>query len=96
MNTTKQPEQMATKKISQREAIRNRRELKALRAFVNDVTSAYPGNYLMNYDMEGFPHKNDALGTVRTANSMGATVVAKIELEHNKVILKLRYINRPV
>ena len=95
MNTTKQPEQMATKKISQREAIRNRREMKALRAFVNDVTSAYAGNYLMNYDMEEFPYKNDALGTMRTANRMGTTIVAKMELEHNKVIPKLRHITPP-
>lgn len=82
--------------ISQRQALRMRKENKAMSAALANVFCDHPGQPLMSYDMETYDYRSDLLGTVRTARKMGAQVVAFVEIVNGRVSMRLRYIQKPV
>lgn len=65
---------MATKHISQREAIRNSRELKRVKTALEEMTGSYPGTTIVQWEAhEGL------FRAVHTAEILGYTVIAKAE-----------------
>jgi ribosomal protein S2 len=65
--------------ISQREAIRNKRELKKLQEKLDSVTSMWPGTTIISVK------SSDAMyHSVQTARTLGYTVIANEEVNNDK------------
>lgn len=79
---------MASKKISQREALRNKRELKKLRQQLDEVQCMYPGTSILTLKV------SDALyHSVVTARALGYVVIANHERNsQNEQIVRFRAI----